>query len=469
MSEVKVNKISPRTNCGTTTLGDSGDTFNIPCGSKINVASGGSIVVASGATITNNGTQTGFGREGSVDWQTSSIKTATFTAANGEGYFCNTTSGGFTVNLPAGSAGAIVAVSDYSRTFQTNNLTITPNGSEKIGGATGSAILTTEGQSATFVYVDATEGWINVQETSNSIVPRNFLTATGGNTVTTCGNFKIHTFTSPGTFCVSQISSCAAENTVGYMVVAGGGGGGGEYGGGGGAGGFREGRNVPIDNFTASPLVANAPTNAITVTATGFPITVGGGGAGGSSPPVSSNGNNSVFSTIISAGGGAGRYENPAPSVGSGGSGGGGGGGGCGAAGSGNTPPVSPSQGNNGGGGPQGAPHYGRAGGGGAGAVGQSGNTTSGGNGGAGVASSITGSPVTRAGGGGGGVFNAPAPGGAGGGGSGGGGAGSNGSPAGGNGTANTGSGGGGGSHDGNPGCGGTGGSGIVIIRYKYQ
>jgi hypothetical protein len=32
MSEVKVNKISPRTNCGTVTLGDSGDTFSIPAG-----------------------------------------------------------------------------------------------------------------------------------------------------------------------------------------------------------------------------------------------------------------------------------------------------------------------------------------------------------------------------------------------------------------------------------------------------
>ena len=30
MSEIKVNKISPRTNCGTVTLGDSGDTFTIP-------------------------------------------------------------------------------------------------------------------------------------------------------------------------------------------------------------------------------------------------------------------------------------------------------------------------------------------------------------------------------------------------------------------------------------------------------
>ena len=77
MSEVKVNKISPRTNCGTVQLGDSGDTITIPAG----------------ATITNNGTQTGFGRTGTVDWQTS-IKTATFTAASGEGYFINTTSGG---------------------------------------------------------------------------------------------------------------------------------------------------------------------------------------------------------------------------------------------------------------------------------------------------------------------------------------------------------------------------------------
>ena len=38
------------------------------------------------------------------------------------------------MNLPAGSAGAYVSVVDYTRTFQTNNLTVAPNGSEKIGG-----------------------------------------------------------------------------------------------------------------------------------------------------------------------------------------------------------------------------------------------------------------------------------------------------------------------------------------------
>ena len=130
MSEVKVNKISPRAACGTVTLGDSGDSFVIPAG----------------ATITNNGTQTGFGREGSVDWQTSSIKTAsTFTAASGEGYFVDTSSNTITANLPAGSAGAIVAFADYARNFQTNTLTISPNGSEKIGGVAQDLVLDIEG------------------------------------------------------------------------------------------------------------------------------------------------------------------------------------------------------------------------------------------------------------------------------------------------------------------------------------
>src|SRR6056300_529695 len=119
-SKIKVDNITNQSDsnivnkCGTTiTLGASGDTINL----------------ASGAS------QTGFGRTGTVDWQTGSIKTATFTAVNGEGYFANTSGGTFTMNLPAGSAGAIVSVVDYTNTFQTNNLNVAPNGSEKIGGA----------------------------------------------------------------------------------------------------------------------------------------------------------------------------------------------------------------------------------------------------------------------------------------------------------------------------------------------
>ena len=121
MSEVKVNKISPRTNCGTVTVGDSGDSVSVSAGVPVTVngelksnalkaTDGGSIISQCGTTITlgasgdsitlaSGASQTGFGRAGSVDWQTGSIKTSTFTAADGEGYFVNTTSGVVTVNL----------------------------------------------------------------------------------------------------------------------------------------------------------------------------------------------------------------------------------------------------------------------------------------------------------------------------------------------------------------------------------
>ena len=167
MSEVKVNKISPRTNCGTVTLGDSGDTFTIPAG----------------VTITNNGTQTGFGREGSVNWQTS-IKTATFTAVSGEGYFCNTSGGAFTLNLPSSpSVGDIVALKDYGSSFATNNLTVGRGGSN-LNGSAGDFTAATNNLSLTLVYADATKGWLSVEE-GTGFIGEQFVEATGGNSVTT--------------------------------------------------------------------------------------------------------------------------------------------------------------------------------------------------------------------------------------------------------------------------------------------
>ena len=426
-------------------------------------ASGDTVTLASGAS------QSGFGRTGTVDWQTS-IKTSTFTAASGEGYFVNTTSSGVTVNLPAGSAGAIVSIKDYAQTFDTNNCTISPDGSEKIEGFAQDLILNTEGLAITLVYGDATKGWQSVN--SNEVVnTQNFLIATGG-TITTSGDCKIHTFTGPGTFTVSQVSTTAAENIVSYSVVAGGGGGG-KGGGGGGAGGYREVKS-PLTPYTASPLdgYPSAP-NRVTVSATAYPITVGGGGAGQTSSTSSkgTTGNNSIFSTITSAGGGgAGSHDSVAGLTG--GSGGGNGNGSaasCQSAKAGNTPPVSPPQGQPGGasGSPNGPPAFGGSGGGGAGAAGGVSSSSAGGAGGAGVATSITGSPVTRSGGGGGSVFGGSNQGA---GGSGGGGAGGPGSPpgAGTAGTCNTGGGGGGGGN-GSTGNGANGGSGIVIIRYKFQ
>ena len=426
-------------------------------------ASGDSINLASGAT------QSGFGRTGTVDWDTTP-KTATVTAVNGTGYFVNTTAGAITVNLPAGSAGNIVSLADYAGTWQTNNVTVTPNGTDKIGSVNVSAVLNTEGQSVTFVFVDSTQGWVNTMDSTSNVRGSSNLTAsvTGAcNTLVTapcCANIKIATFTGPGSFIVSGTSLVTAENTVGYMVIAGGGGGGYGTTGGGGAGGFREGRNVPIDNFTASPLVANAPVNAVTVTAQSYPITTGGGGAGATGTSVrGTNGANSIFSTITSTGGGGGGSDgSPCGSAGAtGGSGGGAGNGGTG--GVGNTPTVSPIQGNPGGNAP-----WSPAGGGGGGANcnGGSSNPPNGGSGGGGVSNTITGASVARAGGGGGGARPGPNSPGTSGGGNGG-----NCSQKGTNGTDNTG--GGGGSGQGSTPApaayGAVGGSGIVVIRYKFQ
>ena len=439
MSEIKVNKLTPRTNCGTVTLGDSGDTFTIPAG----------------VTITNNGTQTGFGRTGAVNWQTTP-KTSTFTAVNGEGYFVDTSSGSVTANLPAGSAGAIVAFADYAKTFDTNALTISPNGSDKIRGIAGGVSLTTEGQGTTIIFVDSTQGWIDVIDSTASLTGNDNLVASGG-TVTTSGDYKIHSFTGPGTFSVSQVSQTAADNVVSYAVIAGGGGtGGGSYVGGAGAGGFREFRSPISGCYAVSPLNGSTP---ITVTATNFPITVGGGGAGGAGTPSTADGTSgsvSTFSTVSSAGGGHSPKYGASPANGAAGGSGGGGSANAGSAGSGNTPPVSPAQGSNGGAG------SGNGGGGGGGATANALPRNCGGAGGgpgpcsvtiaggAGADTSITGSPVTYSAGG---KGIGGSPGGF--------------SPSPNSGTANTGKGGSGATAGG--GVGGTGGSGIVIIRYKYQ
>jgi hypothetical protein len=466
MSKIEVNTVEPQ--CGTTlTLGASGDTVQLGSGAS----------------------QSGFGRTGTVDWQTGSIKTATFTAVNGEGYFVNTSGSAFNMNLPAGSAGAIVSVADYGDNFATNSLTIVPNGSDKIAGDAANAVLSTSGQSVTLVFVDSTEGWITVNDSTENVKSIPFLIASGGCTVTTSGNYKIHTFNGPGTFTVTTVGGTAANNIVDYLVVAGGGGGGagGGKGAGGGGGGFRYFLNTtcaPTSGASGAPLNGyGSPTPSgtqITVTAQGYPVAVGGGGAGSSTNTASGTvGVNSTFSTVTSAGGGYGGG-----SVHCGGSGGSGGGGGVQGAsksgGSGNTPPVTPSQGNNGATSAFPSPgSEGAGGGGGATAAGTAtlgaSPTVSGGAGGGlpsafGTGGQNCGSYYYFSGGGGGGQ-NPPESGayqgGIGGGGNGG--RYPNGGAAG-AGTTNTGGGGGGGIHYPEPnGPGASGGSGIVVIRYKYQ
>jgi len=349
-------------------------------------------------------------------WQ--SVQTTGFTAVSGRGYPCNTTSGAFTVTLPASaSVGDYIQIVDYAGTFATNNLTVNPNGL-KIQSGTQNRVFNTNRLALVFTYVDSTQGWL---------LSSGYLESTNP--------FYI------------------APYSVDFLVIAGGASGGtgadsGRAGGGGGAGGYR----------TSTQTVSAGTVITVTVGDGGTQVTTNNTGNDGSNSSISGSGLTTITST---GGGGGGSYVAPSDIAGRNG---GSGGGGRNTAGTGNTPSTSPSQGNNGGAGIA----DGLGGGGGAGAVG--GNppsTREGGVGGNGTASSITGSSITRAGGGGGGGYNvAPSSGGTGG--TGGGGNGGNGSPptAGTNGTANTGGGGGGGgtSAGSGVGFGGAGGKGVVIL-----
>lgn len=130
--------------------------------------------------------------------------------------------------------------------------------------------------------------------------------ATGG-TVTDDGLYRVHTFTSNGTFTVIPTSL-----SVDMLLVAGGGGGGEGHGGGGGGGG--------LIYRTSTPISANA-----------YSVVIGTGGAAKTTGS-NANGNpggNTTFSTFTAIGGGLGAgYGGTGGNGGSGGGSGGEGGGG---------------------------------------------------------------------------------------------------------------------------------------------
>src|SRR6056300_2036794 len=268
-----------------------------------------------------------------VEWQSVVVAdgSTNTTGVSGRGYFTDTSAGTHTINLPASpKIGDIIKVSLITAG---NVLTIGRNGNN-INGSAADITTGTDGDMYELVYVNASEGW----KTVGKIEGQKFISATGG-TITTSGDFKIHTFTGDDCFVVSvlgnvDIDPLGGPSVVDYIVVAGGGGGGSNSGdtvaaAGGGAGGFRESHSTPVSgSYTASPL---ATPTGITVSATTYPITVGAGGAGKGEEQVNGNdGSNSVFSTITSTGGGGGGNAVPAysgPPGRSGGSGGGAGGG----------------------------------------------------------------------------------------------------------------------------------------------
>ena len=197
-----------------------------------------------------------------LKWQTSSIKTSTFTAVSGEGYFVNTTSSAVTVNLPAGVAGAVIGLQDYAGTWDTNNCTVAANGSEKIQGSTDDAVFSRDREAIQIVYVDSTQGWVVTSVADQGGTQAEYVTASGG-TETTSGDFKIHTFNSSGTFTVSNAGNSLGSTSVDYLVIAGGGSGGGtpcggnQRAGGGGAGGYRE--SFPLILLLAVYLFPHKP------------------------------------------------------------------------------------------------------------------------------------------------------------------------------------------------------------------
>lgn len=295
----------------------------------------------------------------------------------------------------------------------------------------------------------------NSDNVTSAAANETVLALPSGGTVTTSGNFRIHTFTSSGTF-----TNTASGLSVDYLLAAGGGGAGGDLSGGGGAGGLLSGTTTL------------SGTNS-------YSVVVGAGGAGSAESGVrgsTANGTNGVNSTALSltaVGGGASTgYNDGTNSASAGLSGGSGGGASGNASGSGSGGSGTSGQGNAGGNAIAGSP-YTAGGGGGAGAAGGNASTNNAGDGGTGSASSITGTSTYYAGGGGGSNYdsaNNQSTGGAGG--SGGGGNGgyniATGQRQGQSGSTNTGGGGGGGTWSGaDPTAGGSGGSGIVIIRYQ--
>jgi len=258
--------------------------------------------------------------------------------------------------------------------------------------------------------------------------------ATGG-TITQANGFTFHTFTSSGTFALTEPATMCVE----VLIVGGGGGGGGAVSTSGGGGGGGAVRTCVTAGGSTAVVVGN-----------------GGAGAAGDGGEAGKGGDSSFFGVIGRGGGAGGAWSSSATQL-DGGCGGGAGAylyslnaGGTG------------SQGGNGGSSAATSGEYLGAGGGGMGGAG--GNTSSGtpGNGGPGATFVLGGISYTVGGGGGGGVYGVTSEGGVGGIGGGGNGQAYPGGTAT-AGTANTGGGGGG---DGANPPGAAGGSGIVIIAY---
>lgn len=126
--------------------------------------------------------------------------------------------------------------------------------------------------------------WVPYDVLGGNNIPPGFMLATGGNSVLTLGDYKVHIFTSASNFTPLQ------NGVLDEVLVVGGGGGGGSRHGGGGGGGevVRKFNHVVLANVA-------------------YPVVVGVAGLGASNgSPIGTNGGNTTFAGITALGGGRG-------------------------------------------------------------------------------------------------------------------------------------------------------------------
>ena len=86
-------------------------------------------------------------------------QTASYTAVAGDQILCDTVSAPFNITLPAGVVGDEITIIDSRNYFNSNNLTVIRNGTDKINAVDGNLTMSTQGQNITLVYANATIGW----------------------------------------------------------------------------------------------------------------------------------------------------------------------------------------------------------------------------------------------------------------------------------------------------------------------
>ena len=171
-------------------------------------------------------------------------------------------------NLPAAPAVSLANATDCIISTSDPTATINPTtgvGTMYINKTTGQVYILTDATQNFNVWINTGDGTGTIGSAEDSGA---FITATGG-TVTTDGDYKVHTFNSSGTLQITNTSGTLLQGT--YVLVGGGGAGGlttvSDYmsGGGGGAGGCLYGSFRPVAD-------------------TGYSVIIGAGGSVGSYP-----------------------------------------------------------------------------------------------------------------------------------------------------------------------------------------